>query len=120
MLAVVRAQASFRPTQGQLLAQTYEATLGSWGLIAVLSIFGGLNLVVQSYDGFARIGGHDLLGMMVAVGGIRELFPVMAAVVCGAKLGAGLAASLGTMRMSEQIEALDVMGLDSFGFLIGP
>jgi phospholipid/cholesterol/gamma-HCH transport system permease protein len=118
--AVLRAQMAFRPTYGQWLLQIHEATIHSLFLVAVLSFFGGLNLVVQSYDGFARIGGHDLLGLMVAVGGVRELFPVMAAVVCGAKLGAAMAASLGNMRLSEQIEALEVMGVEPFSMLVGP
>jgi phospholipid/cholesterol/gamma-HCH transport system permease protein len=86
----------------------------------MLSAFSGLNLAVQSYGAFARFGGQDMLGTFAAVGGVRELYPVLAAVVCGARIGANLAASLANMRISEQIEALEVMAVDPFRYLISP
>ena len=76
----------------------------------------GLNLSVQSYGSFERFGGQDLLGMFAGIGGVRELYPVMAAVVCGARIGANLAASLANMRISEQIEALDAESPDRLGW----
>lgn len=58
--------------------------------------------------------------MFAGIGGVRELYPVMAAVVCGARIGANLAASLANMKISEQVEALEVMAVDPMRHLVAP
>jgi len=89
-------------------------------LLTMLTIFAGLNLSVQSYASFERFGGQDMLGMFAGIGGVRELYPVMAAVVCGARIGANIAASLANMKISEQIEAFEVMAVDPMRYLVAP
>jgi phospholipid/cholesterol/gamma-HCH transport system permease protein len=116
----LRAQLTSFPPRDQLVSQIVESGWGSMGLLTMLTIFAGLNLSVQSYGSFERFGGQDLLGMFAGIGGVRELFPVMAAVVCGARIGANLAASLANMRISEQIEAFEVMAVDPMRFLVAP
>ena len=115
-----RAQFTTLPPRDQLVAQIVESGWGSMGLLTMLTIFAGLNLSVQSYGSFERFGGQDLLGMFAGIGGVRELFPVMAAVVCGARIGANLAASLANMQISEQIDAFEVMAVDPMRFLVSP
>jgi phospholipid/cholesterol/gamma-HCH transport system permease protein len=90
------------------------------GLLTVLTLFAGLNLSVQSYSTFERFGGQDFLGMFAGIGGVRELYPVMAAIVCGARIGANLAAALANMKISEQVEALEVMAVDPMRYLVAP
>lgn len=114
------AQFSQIPPLGPLMQHTYQAGVGSVGLLTMLTVFAGLNLSVQSYATFERFGGQDFLGMFAGVGGVRELYPVMAAVVCGARIGANLAAALANMKISEQVEALEVMGIDPMRHLVSP
>jgi len=114
------AQFSQVPPVGPLLRHLYQAGVGSVGLLTILTVFAGLNLSVQSYATFERFGGQDFLGMFAGIGGVRELYPVMAAVVCGARIGATLAAALANMKISEQVEALEVMSVDPMRHLIAP
>lgn len=116
----LRIQFTRMPPRDVLVTQLVDAGWGSLGLLTMLTVFAGLNLSVQSYGSFERFGGQDLLGMFAGVGGVRELYPVMAAVVCGARIGANLAASLANMKISEQIEALEVMAVDPLGYLVSP
>jgi phospholipid/cholesterol/gamma-HCH transport system permease protein len=119
-LLALRVQFTTLPPRDILVQQTVDAGWGSIGLLTMLTIFAGLNLSVQSYGSFERFGGQDLLGMFAGIGGVRELYPVMAAVVCGARIGANLAASLANMKISEQIEALEVMAVDPLRYLVAP
>lgn len=114
------AQFTHLPPFDQLVRQTYQAGVGSIALLTMLTVFAGLNLSVQSYATFERFGGQDFLGMFAGIGGVRELYPVMAAVVCGARIGANLAASLANMKISEQVEALEVMSIDPLRHLVAP
>ena len=114
------AQFSRLPPGDQFAEQAYRAGVGSLGLLTMLTVFAGLNLSVQSYATFERFGGQDFLGMFAGIGGVRELYPVMAAIVCGARIGANLAAALANMKISEQVEALEVMSVDPMQRLIAP
>jgi phospholipid/cholesterol/gamma-HCH transport system permease protein len=116
----VTAQLTSMPPREELVKQTYQAGVGSVALLTMLTVFAGLNLSVQSYATFERFGGQDLLGMFAGIGGVRELYPVMAAVVCGARIGANLAAALANMKISEQVEALEVMSVDPMVHLVAP
>ena len=119
-LRATRAQFTRIPPMEVFVPQAVDATVGSVALLTMLTAFAGLNLAVQSYGSFERMGAQDLIGMFAAIGGVRELFPVMAAVVVGARIGANLAASLANMRISEQIEALEVMAVDPIDYLVAP
>jgi phospholipid/cholesterol/gamma-HCH transport system permease protein len=114
------AQLTRFPPIDVLVRQTYQAGVGSVALLTMLIVFAGLNLSVQSYATFERFGGQDFLGMFAGIGGVRELYPVMAAVVCGARIGANLAAALANMKISEQVEALEVMSVDPMRRLVAP
>ncbi len=114
------AQLTHVPPLDPLVRQTYQAGVGSIALLTMLTVFAGLNLSVQSYATFERFGGQDFLGMFAGIGGVRELYPVMAAIVCGARIGANLAAALANMKISEQVEALEVMSIDPMRHLVAP
>ena len=120
VVQAVRAQFRGIPPMDEFLRHAIDAGVGSLALLTLLTIFAGMNLSVQAYGTFARFGGQEMLGLFCGVGGIRELYPVMAAVVCGARIGATLAASLANMQISEQVEALEVMGIDPMRRLIAP
>ncbi|MCA9705571.1 MAG: ABC transporter permease [Myxococcales bacterium] len=120
MRQALAAQLGQVPPLGPLLQHAYQAGVGSVALLTVLTVFAGLNLSVQSYATFERFGGQDFLGMFAGIGGVRELYPVMAAVVCGARIGANLAAALANMKISEQVEALEVMSVDPMRHLVAP
>lgn len=119
-LAAIRAQWSGLPPARVLVPELHRAGPGSMALLTVLAFFAGLNLSVQSFATFERFGGQSFLGMFAGIGGVRELYPVMAAIICGARIGANIAASLSSMKTSEQIEALEVMAIDPMRYLVAP
>ncbi len=108
------------PPRKQFVHHAVDAGVGSVVLVILLIVFAGMGLSVQGYAAFIRFGGHDLLGTFVGIGGIRELYPVMSGIIVGARVGANLAASLANMQISEQVEALEVMGLDPMRYLVAP
>lgn len=120
LLRALGAQMHSPPWSQQSQRYAQSAGVGSLALVLVLATFSGLTLVVTGQDSFRRFGAQDLLGVFAAVGGVRELFPVICAVVCGAKISAQFAASLASMRVGEQVDALEVMGVDPVRYLIAP
>ncbi len=92
----------------------------SIGIIALTSLFTGLALSFQIYLGFKIINAVNLVGPTVALGISRELGPVLTGLIVAARAGGAMAARLGTMRVNEQIDALDVMGVNTKQYLIAP
>jgi len=89
-------------------------------IIALTGLFTGLALSFQVYLGFKIVNATNLVGPVVALGIARELGPVLTGLIIAARAGGAMAARLGTMRVNEQMDALDVMGVDCFNYLIGP
>ena len=92
----------------------------SVGIIALTSLFTGLALSFQVYLGFKIVNAVNLVGPTVALGITRELGPVLTGLIVAARAGGAMAARLGTMKVNEQIDALDVMGVNTKQYLIGP
>lgn len=92
----------------------------SVGIITLTSIFTGLALSFQVYLGFKLVNAVNLVGPTVALGITRELGPVLTGLIVAARAGGAMAARLGTMRVNEQIDALDVMGVNTRQYLIAP
>lgn len=92
----------------------------SVGIIILTGIFTGLALSFQLWIGFSMLGAGDLVGPTVALAISRELGPVLTGLVISARAGGAMAAQLGTMRVSEQIDALEVMGIEPIQYLVGP
>jgi phospholipid/cholesterol/gamma-HCH transport system permease protein len=92
----------------------------SVGIITLTGLFTGLALSFQIYLGFKIINAVNLVGPTVALGITRELGPVLTGLIVAARAGGAMAAQLGTMRVNEQIDALDVMGVNTRQYLIAP
>lgn len=92
----------------------------SVGIITLTSIFTGLALSFQIYLGFKLVNATNLVGPTVALGITRELGPVLTGLIVAARAGGAMAARLGTMRVNEQMDALDVMGVNTKQYLIAP
>lgn len=89
-------------------------------IICLTAFFTGMVLSFQIYLGFKIINSENLVGPTVGLGIFRELGPVLTGLIVAARAGGAMAARLGTMRVTEQIDALAVMGIDPKQFLIGP
>lgn len=92
----------------------------SLGIITLTGLFTGLALSFQIYLGFKIVNMVNLVGPTVALGISRELGPVLTGLIVAARAGGAMAARLGTMRVNEQIDALDVMGVNTRQYLIMP
>lgn len=97
-----------------------EQGVRSFPVVVIVGAFTGLVLGLQGYHVMSRFGSESLVGSFVSLTLARELAPVLAALVIVGQAGSALAAELGLKRNSEQIEALETMGVDSLGYLIAP
>jgi phospholipid/cholesterol/gamma-HCH transport system permease protein len=90
-------------------------------MIIVLSgLFTGLALAYQIYLGFKIVNATALVGPTVGLGITRELGPVLTGLIVSARAGGAMAARIGTMRVTEQIDAMEVMGVNPMQFLVSP
>ncbi len=89
-------------------------------IIALTGLFTGLALSYQIFLGFSLVNATNLVGPTVTLGVTKELGPVLTGLIVAARAGGAMAARLGTMRVSEQIDALEVMGVDSRQYLVAP
>ncbi len=90
------------------------------GLAVAASIFVGMALAVQFGFGLSRFGATSLLSQLTTLGLVRELLPVFSGLVIGGRLGAGIAAELGSMAVTEQLDAMLVLGADPVRELVTP
>lgn len=89
-------------------------------IISLTGVFTGLALSVQIYLGFKMFNATNMVGPVVALGISRELGPVLTGLIVAARAGGAMAARLGTMRVNEQIDALEVMGINTRQYLVAP
>ncbi len=94
--------------------------IGSTAVVMLTGIFTGMVLALQMDYGFGLFGAEALVGSTTALGLLRELGPVLAALMVTARAGSAMTAELGTMRVTEQIDAMTVMGVNPFQYLIIP
>lgn len=104
----------------RVIDEAYKLGVRALPVLAVMAIFVGTNLAIQGYTAFSKLGAGSLLGMFVALAGIREVCPILAATMIAAKGGTEMTAQLAVMRTREQIEALDVMAVDPRAELVTP
>lgn len=109
-----------RPARGTLLPNFYQVGVLSLPVIALTGTFIGMVLAVQSHRQFQMIGLENRLGAVINSSLVRELGPVLAATMLAGRVGGAIAAVLGTMRVTEQIEALTIMGADPIHYLVVP
>lgn len=89
-------------------------------VVGMTTLFAGMALALQTYAGFSRFSAEDAIAKVVALGITRELGPVLAGLMVAGRVGAAMAAELGTMRVTEQIDALDTLSTNPFKYLIVP
>ena len=105
---------------GKVLEEAYNIGVRSLSVLLVINIFVGSNLAIQGYNAFLPLGGQSLVGLFVSLAGVRELAPILAAAMVAAKAGTEMASQLGVMRIREQIDALEVMAVNPYAWLIAP
>jgi phospholipid/cholesterol/gamma-HCH transport system permease protein len=103
-----------------IFSQMVFAGAGSLIIAIFVSFFTGIVIAMQSAYQLARFGANIYVAPMVAVSLARELGPVLTALVVAGRVGAAITAELGTMKVTEQIEALDTMALNPIRFLVVP
>jgi len=104
----------------QIIEQVNFIGFGSLGVIFLTSFFTGLVEAVQLYNGFHKFGVEDFMGYTIFISICKELGPVFTALMVVSRGISAYAAELGSMRVTEQIDALDVMAVDSKQYLIIP
>jgi phospholipid/cholesterol/gamma-HCH transport system permease protein len=104
----------------ETVQQVLRAGNASLPLVALIAALVGLILALQSAYQLRRLGALDLVADLVAVSVTRELGPLMTAILVSGRVGSAIAAELGTMKVSEEIDALTVIGLDPVSFLVVP
>lgn len=122
-LFVARSLAAVTATRrlaGRVARAVYEQGLRCLPVILIVGTFTGLVLGLQGYYVLNRFGSEGLLGTLVSLSLVREMAPVLAALMLVGQAGSALAAELGIQRNSEQIVALDTMGINSHGYLVTP
>jgi phospholipid/cholesterol/gamma-HCH transport system permease protein len=104
----------------ELVRVCVELGVSSVGVVAITGLFIGMVLAVQAYSQFRMIGLETSLGAVIHMSVVRELGPVLAAVMLAGRVGTAMAAQLATMRVTEQIDALACLGVDPVKYLVGP
>ena len=103
-----------------IIQQAYYIGARSVTIILLVGFFTGMVLGLQSYHALVKFGAQGALGTLVALSLIRELGPVLTAIMITARAGSAMTAEIGIQRISEQIDALDTMRIDPLRFLISP
>ena len=100
--------------------QLVEIGFYSLPVVALTTLFSGMVIALQTYTGFSSFSSEGPVAMVVLISVTRELAPVMAGLMVAGRIGAAMAAELGTMRVTEQIDALTTLSTNPFRYLIVP
>jgi phospholipid/cholesterol/gamma-HCH transport system permease protein len=110
-----------RPFRGlELLEQIRFVGNRSLGIVFLTSAFTGMVLALQGYSALVRFGSENRVGSLVALSLTRELAPVLGALMVTARAGSAITATLGNMRVGEQIDALRSLAVDPVQYLVSP
>ena len=108
------------PQRANFFSNMYQIGVLSLPVVALTGTFIGMVLAVQSYTQFRAFGLETQLGGVINKSMFRELGPVLAATMLAGRVGSAMAAELGTMRVTEQIDALSSMGANPIQYLVVP
>ena len=112
---------TFRSKQlPKIVQQIYYVGARSTMIIMLVGLFTGMVLGLQSYHALVKVGAEGALGTLVTLSLVREMGPVLTAIMIAARAGSAIAAEIGIQRISEQIDALDTMRIDPLKYLISP
>lgn len=104
----------------RIIEQIYFVGVKSLVVVCLTALFTGLVLGLQGYYTLSKFRSEGLLGSAVALSLLRELGPVLASLMVAGRAGSAIAAELGAMRISEQIDALETMNINPIKFLVSP
>jgi len=102
----------------EMIRQCYFVGYKSLPLVALTAFIMGLVITIQSRPTLVEFGAEDWLPKMVSVSLVREIAPVITALICAGKVGSGMGAELGSMKVTEQIDAMEVSGTNPFKYLV--
>jgi len=103
-----------------LVAQMDHIAVRSVSIVGVAGLFVGLVLALQTAYGLARFGAKGTVGIIVGLSMVRELGPVVTAILVGGRVGSGFTAELGSMKVTEQIDAMRALGVNHIKKLVVP
>jgi phospholipid/cholesterol/gamma-HCH transport system permease protein len=103
-----------------LMPQLYQIGTRSISVVMLVGAFIGMVLAIETYAQFAELGLAERLGGLIAISVVKQIGPVMAAVMLAGRVGGSVSAELGTMRVTEQLDAMRVMGADPIAHLVVP
>jgi phospholipid/cholesterol/gamma-HCH transport system permease protein len=104
----------------QWIKQMVRVGVDSMPVVGLTAMFTGMVLALQTYRGFERFHAESFVGSVVSLSLTRELGPVLAALMIAGRIGSSLAAELGTMRVTEQIDAMYAMAVEPIHYLVVP
>ena len=102
------------------MRQVMDIGFYSLPVVGLTTIFAGMVIAIQSYSGFSRFGAESAVASVVLISVTRELAPVLSALMVAGRIGAAMAAEIGTMRVTEQIDALTTLSTNPYKYLITP
>jgi phospholipid/cholesterol/gamma-HCH transport system permease protein len=102
----------------EMLRQSYELGYRSLPLVGLTAFIIGLVLTLQSRPTLSKFGAESWLPAMVGISIIREIGPVIIALICAGKIGSSIGAELGSMKVTEQIDAMEVSGTNPFKYIV--
>lgn len=102
----------------ELLRQCYNMGNKSLGLVLITGFIIGLVLTLQTRPTLEQFGAEAWMPSMVSISLIREISPIITALICAGRIGSGIGAELGSMRVTEQIDAMEVSGTNPFKYLV--
>jgi len=117
---ILRTSAALRFDRGQFVKNLYRMAVKSLPIVVVTALFTGAIMVLQAAPIVKRYGAEALLGWGAGFGTLREVAPLLTALMISGRVGANNTAELGTMVVTEQLDALRVLAIDSIAFLIAP
>lgn len=109
------------PFYGRQLSRAFiEFSYFSLPVVAMTAIFSGMVIALQSYTGFSRFSAESAIAGVVVLSVVRELGPVLAGLMVAGRVGAAMAAEIGTMRVTDQIDALGTLSTNPVKYLVTP
>jgi phospholipid/cholesterol/gamma-HCH transport system permease protein len=102
----------------EIMKQSYLIGYKSLPLVGITGFILGLVLTIQSRPTLAEFGAESWLPAMISISLVREIGPVITALICAGKVGSGIGAELASMKVTEQIDAMEVSGTNPFKYLI--
>lgn len=103
-----------------IIKQMENVGVGSLPVVMITATFTGMVLALQSHHGFRRFNAESLVGTVVALSMTRELGPVLTGIIVAGRAGAAMAAELGTMKVTEQVDALTTLAVNPVKYLVSP